>query len=89
MKYTKKVRQKKLHTHTKTRELQFMHPKWEESFGIPQRNGDVFAFTEIVNDTFKHGIPKTTGNVGERFSIIAWGKRNHLNERNSGCKFNT
>ena len=60
-----------------------MHPKSSELFGIPQRNGDVFAFTDIVNSKFQHGIPKATQNVGERFSIIAWGKRNNLNERNS------
>jgi hypothetical protein len=39
-----------------------------------------------VNKAFKHGVPKCKGNpanVGSRFSIIAWGRRRSLNEKNS------
>ena len=39
-----------------------------------------------VNKAFKHGVPKCKGNpanVGPRFSIIAWGRRRSLNEKNS------
>ncbi len=38
------------------------------------------------NSKFQHGVPKLKGNperAGPRFSIIAWGRRRSLNERNS------
>lgn len=51
-------------------------------------NGDVFAFDSDVNKRFQHGVPKLTGQAatirGPRFSIIAWGRRRSLNERNGG-----
>eukprot|EP00939_MAST-03C_sp_MAST-3C-sp1_P005431 g5431.t1 len=55
-------------------------------FRFPQKNGDVFAFDTLVNDTFQHGVPRETKNRGPRFSIIAWGRRRTLNERNGGEK---
>jgi len=39
------------------RSLAFQHPSGHE-FTIPQRNGDIFAFTSKVNKCFKHGVPK-------------------------------
>jgi len=56
-----------------SRELSFLHVASNNKFSFPQNNGDLFAFTDEVNADFKHGIPKTKANVGERFSIIIWG----------------
>jgi alkylated DNA repair dioxygenase AlkB len=39
------------------RSLAFQHPSGHE-FTIPQRNGDIFAFTSEVNKRFKHGVPR-------------------------------
>ena len=43
----------------------------------PQNNGDIFAFNADLNKAFMHGIPKANSNIGERFSIIAWGCQKH------------
>ena len=69
------------------RDLAFLHVASERQFSFPQENGDVFAFTNEVNTKFMHGVPKVTcgaGKVGPRFSLIAWGRRRSLNERNGG-----
>lgn len=58
-----------------SRELVFLHEESGNKFSFPQNNGDVFAFNKIVNQKFMHSIPKIQSHVGERFSIIAWGKR--------------
>ena len=60
-----------------TRALEFVHDKTKARFEFPQNNGDVFSFDQNVNQQFMHGVPKIKGNkrVGERFSVIAWGKR--------------
>lgn len=68
-----------------TRALTFLHEESDTKFGFPQKNGDVFAFSSEVNEAFMHGVPKASANVGERFSVICWGKRRTLNPRNSGC----
>lgn len=57
------------------RELDFVHDETKAKFTFPQNNGDVFSFNDEVNKAFMHGVPKTKKKVGERFSIIAWGKR--------------
>lgn len=57
-----------------TRELKFKHVESGSTFSFPQNNGDVFAFNKEINKKFMHGIPKKR-NSGERFSIIAWGKK--------------
>ena len=67
------------------RELLIKHDDSGEEVRFPQKNGDIFAFTNIVNQKFMHGIPKCyKSNVGPRFSIIAWGRRKTLNEKNGG-----
>ena len=67
------------------RDLSFMHVKTGQIFNIPQKNGDCFAFNSIVNSKFKHGVLKgNKSKMDQRFSIIAWGKRRTLNDRNSG-----
>jgi hypothetical protein len=67
------------------RELIKHHDKSEEEFRFPQKNGDIFAFTNEINKKFMHGIPKSNKPyVGPRFSIIAWGMRRSINERNGG-----
>lgn len=69
-----------------TRELAFRHEASGQVFAFPQANGDIFAFDSTVNATFTHGVPKMKGGAGKagpRFSIIAWGRRRTLNERNS------
>ena len=66
------------------RDLSFMHVNTGQIFNI-QKNGDCFAFNSIVNSKFKHGVLKgSKSKMDERFSIIAWGKRRTLNDRNSG-----
>eukprot|EP01127_Copromyxa_protea_P024462 TRINITY_DN9644_c0_g1_i1.p2 TRINITY_DN9644_c0_g1~~TRINITY_DN9644_c0_g1_i1.p2 ORF type:complete len:179 (-),score=45.81 TRINITY_DN9644_c0_g1_i1:4-540(-) len=66
------------------RHLRFQHPGTLATFDFPQNNGDIFAFTSVANQRFQHGVPKANPKVGPRFSIIAWGSRRTLNERNSG-----
>ena len=66
-----------------TRALSFLHEPSKMTFAFPQKNGDMFAFTTDVNTRFMHGVPRTT-DAGDRFSIIAWGKRRTINERNGG-----
>lgn len=59
-----------------TRNLDFVHEQSGAKFTFPQHNGDVFAFTDKVNDKFLHGVPKlfkTTVPNTERISIICWG----------------
>eukprot|EP00959_Pyramimonas_sp_CCMP1952_P245700 5134961-Pyramimonas_sp.AAC.1 len=69
-----------------SRELEFLHPQSGQKFAFPQNNGDIFAFTSEVNKRFQHGVPKARKtNVGPRFSVIAWGRRRTLNERNGGA----
>ncbi|ARF12464.1 2OG-FeII oxygenase superfamily protein [Klosneuvirus KNV1] len=58
-----------------SRNLDFRHVGSNLSFTFPQNNGDIFAFNSDINKAFMHGIPKANQNVGERFSIIAWGKK--------------
>ncbi len=58
-----------------SRELVFVHDATKNKFSFPQNNGDVFAFNREVNQKFMHGVPKTNHEIGERFSIIAWGKK--------------
>lgn len=70
-----------------SRELVFLHPPSGRTFAFPQSNGDIFAFNNKVNKKFQHGVPKSTVRgvkSGPRFSIIAWGRRRSLNERNAG-----
>ena len=58
------------------RDLDFLHKKTKERFSIRQNNGDIFAFTKKINDTFKHSIPKQSNKkCGPRFSVIIWGKQ--------------
>lgn len=67
------------------RSLLFVHVESGEEFSFPQNNGDCFAFTNEVNQLFTHGVPRAnSAQVGDRFSIIAWGRRNSINERNGG-----
>ena len=70
------------------RQLDFLHPGSGATFGFPQCNGDVFAFTSDANSRFKHGVPRMRGGgtqAAPRFSIIAWGRRRSLNARNGGA----
>ena len=67
-----------------TRALSFLHEPTKLNFEFPQKNGDMFAFTSDVNNRFMHGVPKTRVE-GDRFSIIAWGRRRTINERNGGA----
>jgi len=62
-----------------------MHPPSQQQFSFPQENGDIFAFSTQVNQQFMHGVPKSSNKgPAPRFSIIAWGCRRSLNERNAG-----
>ena len=67
------------------RALAFLHEPSGAAFEFPQANGDVFAFASDVNRSFKHGVPRARRTeIGPRFSIIAWGRRRTINERNGG-----
>lgn len=67
-----------------SRSLLFVHTASGREFSFPQKNGDCFAFTGEVNQTFTHGVPRLHTPIGDRFSIIAWGRRRTLNSRNGG-----
>ncbi|CAM37062.1 conserved hypothetical protein [Leishmania braziliensis MHOM/BR/75/M2904] len=67
-----------------TRSLLFVHEASQREFNFPQMNGDCFAFTGEVNQLFTHGVPRMHTPTTDRFSIIAWGRRRTLNERNGG-----
>lgn len=68
-----------------SRELAILHDKTEQQFRFPQNNGDIFAFTSKVNQLFQHGVPKSKKiDIGPRFSIIVWGRRKTLNDKNGG-----
>lgn len=67
-----------------TRSLEFVHVRSGISFSFAQNSGDIFGFNSTVNKTFTHGVPEdTSGQVGPRLSIILWGRRRSLNERNA------
>jgi alkylated DNA repair dioxygenase AlkB len=67
------------------RALEFLHEPSNRKFSFPQHNGDCFAFTSDVNTRFQHGVPKSSDpSCGDRFSIIVWGRRRKITERNGG-----
>mmetsp|Transcript_25815 Transcript_25815/g.65085 ORF Transcript_25815/g.65085 Transcript_25815/m.65085 type:complete len:327 (-) Transcript_25815:378-1358(-) len=69
------------------RMLEFVHDDCADfKFGFPQRNGDLFAFTDVVNSKFKHGVPKVPNGEkrGPRISIIGWGRRKCMTRQNGG-----
>jgi len=66
-----------------SRDLAFRHVESQTEFAVPQHNGDVFSFTNEINRLFEHGVPKSSTKE-ERLSIIAWGKRRKMTERNGG-----
>merc|ERR1712091_259680 len=69
------------------RALAFLHEPSGVGFEFPQANGDIFAFTSEVNKALKHGVPRgRRTDIGPRFSIIAWGRRHTINERNGGAE---
>lgn len=39
---------------------------------LPQRNGDVFAFSDKINTTWRHMIPEEGPECGPRISVIVW-----------------
>jgi len=65
------------------RTLVFEHRISKERFSFPQHNGDVFAFTDEVNNRFTHGVPRErrqvlTENLKHapgRISVIVWARR--------------
>merc|ERR1712228_423748 len=67
------------------RNLTFRQNASWQTFDIPQKNGDLFAFTNRVNDKFKHALLEPLKNkqcVKPRFSVIIFGKRTKINQRN-------
>lgn len=70
------------------RKLTFLHPSSGQMFDFPQQNCDIFAFTSEANKAFQHGVPKAKhgAKAGPRFSVIAWGRRRTLNERNAASE---
>lgn len=51
------------------------NPSLDQKFSFPQHNGDLFGFNKEVNQKFMHGIPKEPSKIGDRFSVIIWGKK--------------
>lgn len=49
---------------------------------VPQNNGDVFAFSDHINNTWRHMIPREGPECGPRISVIVW--CTHRSEANSG-----
>ncbi|CAE8700022.1 unnamed protein product, partial [Polarella glacialis] len=47
---------------------------------IPQRNGDVFAFSDRINTTWRHMIPQEGPECGPRLSVIVWCSRKRQEE---------
>jgi hypothetical protein len=39
---------------------------------LPQRNGDCFAFSDHINNTWRHMVPRAGSGTGPRISIIVW-----------------
>ncbi len=61
-----------------SRKITFKHVESGYCFDFPQNNGDVFAFDDVINKDFMHGIPKgETVEKNERISIIMWGVRDN------------
>jgi len=65
-----------------TRELTLMHYETGVTVSVPQRNGDVFAFTPELNNALLHGVPRVSTTStrapeeeGPRLSLILWGSR--------------
>jgi len=59
------------------RTLVFEHRNSKERFSFPQHNGDVFAFTDEVNNCFTHAVPperRLAHSLG-RISVIVWARR--------------
>ncbi|CAD7947270.1 unnamed protein product [Amoebophrya sp. A120] len=45
-------------------------------FSFPQGNGDIFAFSEYVNNHYRHGVPNDAQKqFGGRISVVVWGHR--------------
>ena len=65
------------------RELRFKHLESGAEFGFPQKNGDIFAFTDVVNTRFQHAILPASLPRGSssRISIIWWGHCPSLSAR--------
>merc|ERR1712083_650807 len=69
------------------RALTFRHNESMQTFEIPQKNGDVFAFTNRVNNKFKHALLEPKRNkhlVKPRLSVVIFGSRKRMNQRNCG-----
>jgi len=42
---------------------------------LPQRNGDVFAFSDYINRAWRHMVPREAPGCGPRISVIVWCSR--------------
>merc|ERR1712228_1012452 len=49
---------------------------------LQQNNGDLFSFSDVVNEKFRHSVPKISDYPKERISIIVWGKSKKSNGQN-------
>lgn len=52
----------------------------EHKIELPQRNGDIFAFSDAVNSTWRHMIPREGPGCGPRISVIVWATRYKEND---------
>ena len=55
---------------------------------IKQNNGDIFSFSDKVNEKFRHSILKIPNFNQERISIIIWGKTKRNRYKNKNKTYN-
>mmetsp|Transcript_114266 Transcript_114266/g.318106 ORF Transcript_114266/g.318106 Transcript_114266/m.318106 type:complete len:330 (-) Transcript_114266:21-1010(-) len=73
------------------RTLLFEHRESGEQFSFPQHNGDVFAFTDEVNNQFMHAVPRekrrarsaSCRHTPGRISVILWARRGQPTWKNA------
>eukprot|EP00929_Paragymnodinium_shiwhaense_P116139 TRINITY_DN8541_c0_g2_i2.p1 TRINITY_DN8541_c0_g2~~TRINITY_DN8541_c0_g2_i2.p1 ORF type:complete len:490 (-),score=74.10 TRINITY_DN8541_c0_g2_i2:368-1837(-) len=54
------------------RELIFVEKRTEKEIHMPLRNGSAFAFSDNVNSTWRHMIPRGAPGTKKRISVIIW-----------------
>jgi len=55
-------------------------------FTVPQRNGDIFAFSDNINNTWQHMIPRGPPGTGPRISVIVWCQRRDAEGTEAGSE---
>ena len=76
-----------------SRDLGFQHCTSKKEYRVHQEHGDVFAFDEPFNRTFKHSVPPAPRGqaMGKRMAVIVWANESEsvprlLRVRNPGMR---